>query len=259
MSSLLWIEIGIALAFVFGLFLSLEIGYRVGLRAGVRAADKSQIGIVQGAALGLLALLLGFSYAGAAQRLIGRQDLIINEANAVGTVYLRAELLEEPHRSDLRAVVREYGTTRVDYYDALDPDRFAAECTRSEDMLNRMWAAAREGVARNPALMMPVLPPVNDVIDLHATKTAALRRHMPGLVLAFLLTSAAISMILAGFGCGYESKRQHTIMISFALLIAIALWINFDLDYPRIGLIRTDLTPLSDLARTLRADAPVVK
>src|SRR5215813_9733585 len=103
-------EVCVAIAILGGLLISIEIGFRVGRHAAERndALASGQIGAIQGATLGMLALLLGFSFAGAAARFLERQDLIVTEANAIGTAYLRADLLDEPYRAQLRACLARY-------------------------------------------------------------------------------------------------------------------------------------------------------
>jgi hypothetical protein len=110
-------ELAIAAGLLLGLFLALEGGYRLGRRraaAGGDAPGSGQIGAIQGATLGLLGLLLGFSFAGAAGRFSERQNLIVQEANAIGTAYLRADMLPEPHASRLRQILAEYVAHRVE-------------------------------------------------------------------------------------------------------------------------------------------------
>lgn len=110
------LEIGFAVAILLLLLACLEAGFRGGRRAATTAGDAaggSQLGAVQGAALGLLGLLLGFSFGGAASRFMERQRLIVREANAIGTAYLRAELLDEPCKSELRRTLADYLTHRI--------------------------------------------------------------------------------------------------------------------------------------------------
>src|SRR6185436_171858 len=111
-------EVGVAVALLGGLALALEAGFRMGRAAGRRraAAEKAggQVGAIQGAVLGLLGLLLGFSFAAAGARFVEKQDLIVQEANMIGTAYLRADLLEEPHATRLRQALEEYVRHRIE-------------------------------------------------------------------------------------------------------------------------------------------------
>src|SRR5688572_31184480 len=110
------IEMVVAAGLLLLLLAGLEAGYRLGRRAADRGEDPSggQVGAIQGAVLGLLALLLGFSFSGAALRFIERQDQIVTEANAIGTAWLRADVLDEPYRSQLKDQLARYVNHRVE-------------------------------------------------------------------------------------------------------------------------------------------------
>src|SRR5688500_15183798 len=112
-------ELAIGVGLLLGLLAAVEAGYWIGRRRVAAAQDGApggggQVGAIQGAMLGLLGLLLGFSFAGAASRFIERQDLIVQEANAIGTAYLRADVIPEPHASELRQGLADYVAHRLD-------------------------------------------------------------------------------------------------------------------------------------------------
>jgi hypothetical protein len=114
-----WLELSIAGALFTGLLGAFHLSYWVGSRAAAPGGvDAGPLGTIQGAVLGLLGLLLGFSFAGAAGRFIERQDVIVSEANAIGTAYLRADLLDEPFRGELRTALRDYTASRVAIFEA---------------------------------------------------------------------------------------------------------------------------------------------
>ena len=92
-----------------------------------------------------------------------------------------------------------------------------------------------------------MLTPVNDVIELHSTRLAAARKHIPGLVLALLISCSALALGVIGYGSGLVGRRRAPLTLSLALLISAALWITIDLDYPRRGLIRLSDAPLQQL------------
>ncbi len=94
---------------------------------------------------------------------------------------------------------------------------------------------------------MAVLPPVNEVIDLHSVRSAISRRHLPMTGLVLLVTCAMIGVGTAGYGDGIAGGRHQPLTTVFALLIAATIWVIVDLDYPRHGLIRTDGEPLTAL------------
>ncbi len=217
------------------LLLGLEVGYRLGLRARRRGNPMPQLGPIQGAALGLLGLLLGFSFSGAATRFIERQDIIVREANAIGTAFLRAELLDEPHRARLRTELRGYADDRLELFRTIDPTAEATIQDRLEARHLSIWAAGLEGVRADPAMTMAVLPPLNETFDLLGVRNASTQRHLPRAVLALLVSCSMLSVGLIAYGCGRDGKRQLIGTGSLVLLIAAALWLTIDLDYPRLG------------------------
>lgn len=231
------------------LLASLEAGFRLGCRGAAKADPSAggQIGAVQGALLGLLGLLLAFSFSAAGSRFMEKQDLIVQEANAIGTAYLRADLIEEPHRSALKGALRRYTEQRLeisaDFRTRFTPEALA----ETERLQGRMWVAAVAGVNDRPDTMEVVLPPLNDVIDLHATRLAAGRKHLPGVVMGLLIASSALSLAVIGYGAGMGGRRRAVLTVSLSVLIGVALWITVDLDHPRGGLLRLSDAPLAEL------------
>jgi len=252
-------ELGIALSLAAGLLMAMEVGYRLGVRA-VRekeAPGGSQVGAIQGATLGLLGLLLGFSFAGAAARFLERQDLIVQEANAIGTAYLRVDLLEQPHRSHAREALTAYVRHLLEVSERLRYGLTPEDRRRISDYHQGVWKAASEGVSAKPAAMIAVLVPVNEMIDLHATRVAASRKHLPHAVMALLIVCSTLATGAIGYGCGLSRRRCLIMTGSLVMLIAAALWLTIDLDYPRAGLIQLDDSALRELQFSAQ-DAPPV-
>src|SRR5262245_40267492 len=238
----------------FFLLLVQEAGFRAGRRA-IRARDtemKSQVGPIQGAVLGLLGLLLAFSFAAAGARFLERQDLIVEEANAIGTASLRADLLDEPQRSELRAALKRYTAHRLEVSATLRRGVDPSALSEVERLHERIWSAAVAGVSVRPASTLAVLAPVNEVIDMHATRLAASRKHLPSLVLGLLIACSALAIAVIGYGCGMGGRRRAPMTVALALLIGVGLWITVDLDRPRAGLMQLSDAPLA----ALRFDAP---
>ena len=244
----------IAAALLVLLFLSLEMGYRAGKRSAREpdARAGSQIGTIQGAILGLLGLLLAFSFAAAGSRFLERQDLIVQEANTIGTAYLRADLLEEPARSRLRGALKDYTQHRVALSARLRHGITPQDTAEISRLQAEMWSAAVEGARANPVISLALLAPVNDVIDLHSTRVFASKKRLPLLVLALLIACSALSLEVIGFGAGTAGHRRASLTLSLLALIWTSLWITIDLDRPRAGLMRLSDEPL----RALSFDAP---
>jgi hypothetical protein len=245
----LWVVVTIAVGLLGGLFLVFEVSYRLGNRRKGRGEGvPEQLGTVQGAVLGLLGLLLGFSFAGAASRFIDRQDLIVREANAIGTAYLRADLLTEPHRTQLRESLRKYTAARITLFETLNPTQFAALRADSEALHAELWAPAVAGVKAAPSpITGRVIPAVNEVIDRHPTRLSAINRHLPLLVLEAVIGCAAVGIATVGYGSGLTGRPNRTLSAALTLLIAAVVWVTIDMDYPRRGMIRISQEPMTAL------------
>jgi hypothetical protein len=252
----------IAFSIFSGLSLLLECGYRLGRRA-VRQREAPSggiIGAVQGAVLGLLGLLLGFSFAGASARFLERQDLIVHEANAIGTAALRADLLLPEHRIRLSAALAEYLRDRIEAGERMSrgdmPDD--EDQRRVEQMHAAMWNAAVEQFRPQASSDAPpltaeaplVLTAVNEVIDIHALRRAAVEKHLPRLVLVMLIICSGVAMLAIGFGCGVGGRRVLGLTGPLVFLVGTALWTTIDMDNPRAGIIRISDDPLHDVVLT---------
>jgi hypothetical protein len=231
------------------LLTALEAGFRAGraVKRDSQASGGGQVGAIQGAILGLLGLLLAFSFSAAGARFLERQDLIVEEANAIGTASLRADLLDEPHRSALRAALRRYTEHRLALSRQLRSGVEATVLAEIEQLHARIWRAAIAGVSSRPASMIGVLPPINEVIDLHSTRVAAGRKRLPMPVVGLLIVCSGLAIGVIGYGCGIGGGRNAPLTVPLAILIGAALWVTVDLDHPRAGLMQLSDAPLQAL------------
>ncbi|MBX3355439.1 MAG: hypothetical protein KF724_07045 [Phycisphaeraceae bacterium] len=236
------------------LMICVEIGYRSGARhrADNDPSAPAQVGAIQGALLGLLGLLIAFSFAAAAQRFIDRQDLITMDANAIGTAFLRAELLEEPMRYDLQVALRDYRDSRLRVPKMIVEGRIVEALAESDAMHSRIWNAAIQGVRSNPEYAVVVLDPVNELIDLQTTRLSAGRKRVPKLVLGILLLCSFIGCGLIGFSCGLAGRRRWFLTGSLALLLAATINVTLELDDSRSGLLQLNDAPLIDMKMEVR-------
>lgn len=249
MSGVGYMELGIACALLAGLSVALEVGFRLGRRS-VRAHEapsSGQVGAIQGATLGLLGLLLGFSFAGAAARFLERQDLIVQESNAIGTAFLRADLIADPFRADLKSALAEYVRHRLELSPSIRRGLAPEVHQQVAEFHDRIWKAASAGSSARPETVEVVLPPVNEVIDLHTCRVAAGRKHLPSPVMALLVVCSVLAIGVIGYGCGMSNRRCLIMTGSLAVLIAATLWIIIDLDHPRAGWIQLSDAPLAEL------------
>jgi len=236
----------ITLALFVGMLLLLEIGRRVGAR---RLADdpegaKTGTGAIDGAVFALLGLLVAFTFSGAASRFDERRNLIVEEANDIGTAYLRLDLLPASAQPALRDLFRRYVDSRLDTYRKLpDIDAAMAELARSTKLQGEIWsqavAAGRMEGAPSSATML-LLPAINAMIDITTTRTMAGKTHPPVVIFGLLFGLALAAALLAGYGMAGGKSRSWIHMIGFAAVMAIAVNLIIEIEYPRVGLIRVD-------------------
>jgi hypothetical protein len=232
-------ELLVVLSLIAGVFAAHEIGFRLGSLTG--SSDERfdrQVGLIQASTGALVAFLVGFAFSGAASRFIDRADIIVKEANALGTAYLRADVIAEPQRSELKAALKEYAGDRIKLLSHDQRDQIVPLLAKVGGLHERIWRSAIKGTQDNAPLMAVVLPPINELIDLHSMHLAMARRHLPIPIMAVLLGTAAIGFGLMGFGNGRAGRRFSVIDSVYGVVLAIALWMTIDLDYPGMGVIR---------------------
>jgi hypothetical protein len=234
--------------------LASEAGFRIGRKMTGRLdeAAVSQLYTIQAAVMGLLALLLGFSFAMAESRFDTRRQLVIAEANAIGTAHLRTALIPEPQSSELRRLLRSYVDERLALYRR-------GNTTKQEDLdsSNRLereaWPRAAE-IARNDPRSVAaglLLQSLNEVIDLNTKRIEETNQHVPRNVLIVLLIVAVLSMGWVGVGLALGNRRGLAISVILAFLIALVSATVVDLDQPKLGLIRVSQSALLDLQRKM--------
>ena len=231
-------ELLVALALIAGVVAAHEIGFWLGSLS--RSTDQpldQQVALVRTSTAALVAFLIGFAFSGAGSRFIDRLDIIVKEANALGTAYLRADTIAEPQRGELKAALKEYTADRVTLLSREGRDQIEPLLAKVSGLHERMWRSAIKGTQDNAPLMAVVLPPINEVVDLHSVHLAMARRHFPIPIMALLLGTASISVAMIGFGNGRGHRRFSLLDSVYGAVLAVALWMTIDLDYPGVGTI----------------------
>ena len=243
-------ETGILLVFVPSLFLImllvLETGRRIGKRYYSMEESDHHRGnriLVESAIYGLLGLLIAFTVSGAANRFDARRTLTVQEANAIGTAYLRLDLLPAAAQPDLRRKFRRYAEARLAVFRLLpDFEASNAEAIRANELQRSIWnevIAALPGVPQSATLML--LPALNEMFDITSSRAIAAQAHTPLVILCALAVLALFCCLLAGYGLAGEKPHSSALrMIGFALIVTLTIFVILDLDYPRVGLIRLD-------------------
>ena len=242
------------------ILLAQEIGYRSGLKYGERQEREQQVvglGTIQAAVLGLLGLLLAFTYSLASGRYDTRKHALVSEANAIGTAYLRCDLLPNPVRGGLRQVYREYVGLRISPEGSvITPEWIRQWQDNTARKQAQIWSLAMRGVEmRGPdPVSAGIVNATNDVIDLHTTRWAAYRDHVPPVVLFLVLLVAVLSVALTGFNCGLSRSRSTFFTMTLCVLIVAVILVIIDLDRAHRGLIQIDQQCMIDLQNSIEAD-----
>jgi hypothetical protein len=229
----------------FGMLALLEAGWRWGKRRLAQDPEgaKEGVGTVDAAVFGLLGLLIAFTFSGAATRFDGRRALIVEEANDIGTAWLRLDLLPAGPRAELRDLFRQYVDSRLEAYRKL-PDQKAAfdALARSNAVQGQIWSRAVAAVQEggSPSAPMLLLPALNSMFDIAATRTAATKTHPPTVIFVMLAVVSLTSALLAGLGMAGGKKRSVIHRFGFAAITAGAVFVIFDLEFPRLGFIRVN-------------------
>jgi hypothetical protein len=206
--------------------------------------------------LGLLALIIGFTFAMALSRFEARRVAVLNEANAIGTTALRARLLPEPYRTDILKLLKEYVQIRVDI---VQSDHSLAELRtivdRSNVIQGALWQQAKAMVAKDNS-MVPTglfIQTLNEMIDDQEKRLAAFRNRVPNVVLVGLFGIAAIAGGFAGYASGLDPKRNRMPVYIVGFLVSAVILLIFDLDRPSSGFITNDQQSMVDVAASIDA------
>jgi hypothetical protein len=227
------------------LLVCVEAGYLLGRRRIERNPDiVAGVGVIEAAIFGLLGLLLAFQFSAAQNRLEFRRNLIVKEANAIGTAYLRLDLLPADAQPALRDLFRRYIETRIDVFGSLPDVRVSDQKLAEANALqSQIWSAAVAAVRSdpNPGTRQLVIPPINDMIDVTAERTVATMNHVPAAIIGLLLLVALCVAVLAGHAMAVRRKGRSTVhAVIFAVVVATTLYVMIDLEFPRYGLVRND-------------------
>lgn len=230
-----------------GMLLFLELGRRAGLRQTARlgAAARAGVGVVDSAIYAVLALLLGFLFAGATTRFDQRRDLIVREASAISTAWQRIDALPSEPRGDVRARFQRYVDALVDSY--VNPG--SPGSTKESQQIDALSAAAnglwQRAVAAclapggEPARML-VLPSLNEMFDVVDRERFARRLHPPAVIWIMLGVAALSASLFAGYSMSSSPQRNWIFIVGVAATISIVTFVIVDIEFPRLGLVRVD-------------------
>jgi hypothetical protein len=232
--------------------LSVEIGYRVGQARERRAHEvETPVGEMVASTLALLAFILGFTFSLAAARFDAKRLLLVDEANAIGTTWLRAEMLPERGK-EVQMLLRDYVDVRIE---AITPPRLAAGLRRSEDLQNRLWAIAVPIARQHPDSVIVGLfvQSLNETIDLHSKRVnAAVRNRIPFAIWIALYGISVFSFAAMGYHSGLTGTSRSLVAIVVAFTFSVVIVLIADLDRSQEGLLKVSPQALIDLRQSMK-------
>jgi hypothetical protein len=224
----------------------LAVGRNFGLRAITRHGETglASSGSIEAAVFALLGLLIAFTFSGALTRFDERRGQVVAEANAIGTAYLRIDVLAPSTQPRLREAFRQYVDSRIATYSKL-PNLQAAEheLQQSQQLQTEIWAQAVAAVRlpdSHASAGMLVLPALNEMFDITTVRVAATQMHPPSIIFVMLVGLAFAAALLAGYQAAGEKDQDWLHKVGFAGIVACTIYVILDIEYPRLGLIRID-------------------
>ena len=248
---------GIFIVTLLLVLLSVEGGYRWAKYKQKRSEQEKEapVGAMVGATLGLLAFLLAFTFGMAADAFHARKHAIVAEANAIGTTYLRTGLIREPHRTQVRKVLRDYVQERLQWAGV----EKVKVVHSSKELHNRLWAQAAAVGEKNPGSEVAALfiESVNDVIDLHAERVMLRERsRIPGTYWIVLYVVSIFALGAMGYHGGVAGTTRSPVMLAVAIAFSAVILLIADLDRPGEGWVNVSQEAIIDLRDSMTESKP---
>jgi len=245
---------GLLLGALLLLWFFMEWGYRFGKFRHTRRPDERDqpVGAMVASILGLLALVLGFTFSLAASRFEARRQAVLEEANAVGTTFLRARLLPTPEGDKVAELLRKYVDVRLR---GIEEGKIAEALSESELLHGALWNEAVSAAGKTPGSIATGLfvQSLNEVIDLHAKRIlVGIRSRIPIVIWAGLIGLATLGMAAVGYQAGLSTTRRSPAMLGLVLAFAGVLALIADLDRAQEGLLRVSQQALIDVQRSMQ-------
>ncbi|MFM8314530.1 MAG: hypothetical protein ACKOA8_09620 [Deltaproteobacteria bacterium] len=238
-----------------GFILVWELAFRLGRRAATRRGKQSetQSQTIEAAVLTLFGLLLGFSFSMSSARFEARKQTVLEESNAIGTAYLRADVLELNSKQALRQILSRYLDARIELYQSgFQEEEVRLANEKADRAQKEAWELAVQESRKFPTpISALVLASLNQMIDLREKQQFSFENVVPQLVLGFLLVLSLLAVGVVGYLNGLTQSRHRGLSLVFALVVAMTLFLVFDLDRPRRGPIKLTYESFLRLRQTM--------
>lgn len=247
-----WVVLLVVLA---SLLLANELGYRIGRRQeGATSDQKAMAGVMVGAILALLGLLLAFSFSIVETRFGTRKALVLQEANAIGTAYLRAKTIPDPQGDDVQELLAEYVRLRLR---PDDPIALQEALRRSPELHDKMWAEMVDVAKEHPTseLVGRFQEALNAVIDLHQSRvTVSLYQRLPRPILLTLYFVSLLGLMVLGYGLGLARSRSMLASVVLILAVSSVVVVIVELDRPGARIFRVNQQAMADVQTMIEKD-----
>ena len=233
------------------LFLAAQVGDQLRKKViPLKEEERDDFGVVLGATLTLLGLLIGFSFSMAVSRYDQRKNYEEAEANAIGTEFVRADLLPASEASEVRDLLRKYTAQRVLFYETRDPETIAKINAETAKLHNELWSAVLPAAAQPTPVVALAVSGMNDVLNSQGYTQAAWWNRIPIAAWALMFAIACCCNLLIGYGV---RQTDRTLFLIVPIAVSIAFFLISDIDSPRGGTIRVIPQNLESLMQSIRA------
>ena len=244
--------VGAFLLIVVILIVTFEVGFRVGdwYQRRTPGEQEGPTDMLVGSLLALLAFMLAVTMGMAADRFDSRRGLVIDEANAIGTAYLRAGFLPEAESEASRELLRAYAPLRVNVDDRV---QLEVNFVRSEEIHDELWAIVEPlGREQSSDVLATYIESLNEMIDLHATRvTALIYGRVPETLILLLIGGSALTLAMVGYSAGLTGRRSPLTAIVLVISLSAVLALVLDLDRPRNGFLQVSQQPIIDVVEDI--------
>ncbi|MBU2883253.1 hypothetical protein KO525_14785 [Psychrosphaera sp. B3R10] len=257
-------SLAIASSLFVSMAVAIECGFRIGRRPAIKANDasKAQVSAIQSSLLGILALLLGFTFSQSLQRFDARSNAVLDESNAIHNAFIRADLLPQESQLKAKQLLIAYTNNRTEAGNVsmVNEDKRESFVTEAKELQNQLWILATEiqtstaGAIRTGSFT----DAIGKLMQVFHVRDSALNRHVPEIVLMLLYGTFLMTGSIVGYVSGLSGTRTtYSAYVMVALIVSL-VFVIVDLDRPRRGLIEIDQSPIlnlqadmADYARTL--------
>jgi hypothetical protein len=239
------------------IYIAFEVGFRISknLQKKGKIDDTQGLGHISAGLLGMLAFVLAFTFSMAAGHHDLRKQMVLEEANAIGTAYLRADLLDENIGIEMKGLLSEYVDIRVEA--AMDKEKIPMTLAQSVKIHKDLWRLARAAALSNPNTNTSlIIQSVNEVIDMHEKRiSAALRYRIPISIWLTLYAISIMAMIAIGVETGFGKSRRLVVIIPLILAFAALTTLIISLNRPQDGMIKVGQESMISLQQSFEKEA----